>query len=551
MAGPRLRSSRAGGLSAMVVTTLLACTASAPASAPSHAAVPEWIDGAVCYEVFVRSFQDSDGDGIGDLRGLISRLDYINDGSARTQRDLGAGCIWLMPVARSPSYHGYDVADYYAVDPDYGTNEDFRLLVSEAHRRGIRVLVDMVLNHISSDHPAFQAALHDTTTPFRSWFRFLPEHPGVRNPWGGDNWHRSPVRDEYYYGFFWHGMPDLNLENPAVREEAKRIATYWLEDMGVDGFRLDAIKYLIEDGHDIQDTPGTHEFLREYAAHVRSVSPDAFTVGEVWDSTAVVMQYYPDQLDAYFAFEVADSIVAAVRSGSARGLLDPVLRLQQALPRNRFATFVRNHDQTRTMTALDGDVRSAKLTAAILLTLPGVPFIYYGEEIGMTGDKPDERIRTPMQWSAQPGAGFTRVSPWQPLQTDSLRTHVAAQDGDPGSLLNLNRRLIHLRASNRALALGELIPLRTTSDAMTAWLRRDGEGLMLFVGNLADTVTAGTALDGAHRALRAGTYDARDLLTGRAAASVAVSEDGRIERYVPFAEMSAKDFVLLELAHRQ
>lgn len=539
-------------LLAMTLTTSLACTASAPASAPPNAgAVPEWIAGTVCYEVFVRSFQDSDGDGIGDLRGLIAKLDYINDGSAATQRDLGARCIWLMPVALSPSYHGYDVADYYTVDPDYGTNEDFRLLVSEAHRRGIRVLVDMVLNHISSDHPAFQAALNDTTSPFRGWFRFLPEHPGVRNPWGGDNWHRSPVRNEYYYGFFWHGMPDLDYENPAVRGEARRIATYWLDEMGVDGFRLDAIKFLVEDGDDIQDTPGTHAFLREYAAHVRSVSPDAFTVGEVWDSTGVVMGYYPDQLDAYFSFEVADSIVAAVRSGSARGLLDPVLRLQLALPRNRFATFVRNHDQTRTMTALDGDVRSAKLTAAILLTLPGVPFIYYGEEIGMTGDKPDERIRTPMQWSAQPGAGFTRGTPWQPLQTDSLRTHVAAQDDDPASLLNLNRRLIHLRASNHALAMGELIPLRATGDAVTAWLRRDGESLVLFVANLADTVAAGTVLDAAHTGLRAGTYDARDMLTGRAAASVTVREDERIEQYVPFAEMAAKDFALLELTRRQ
>lgn len=540
-------------MTVMTVTTLLACTVSAPVSVPPGAAgaVPEWVEGAVCYEVFVRSFHDSDGDGVGDLRGLIGKLDYINDGSAATQRDLGARCIWLMPVAQSPSYHGYDVADYYTVDPEYGTNEDFRLLIREAHRRGIRVLVDMVLNHMSSDHPAFQAALHDTTSAFRGWFRFLPEHPGVRNPWGGDNWHRSPVRDEYYYAFFWHGMPDLNFENPAVREEAKRIATYWLDDMGVDGFRLDAIKFLVEEGDDIQDTRGTHAFLREYAAHVRDVSPDAFTVGEVWDSTGVVMQYYPDQLDAYFAFEVADSIVASVRSGSARGLLDPVLRLQRALPRNRFATFVRNHDQTRTMTALDDDVRSAKLAAAILLTLPGVPFIYYGEEIGLTGDKPDERIRTPMQWSGEPGAGFTRGSPWQPLQADSLRTHVVAQDDDPGSLLNLNRRLIHLRSSNRALAMGELIPLRTTSDAVTAWLRRDGERVVLFVANLADTAAAGTALDAAHTALRAGTYDVLDMLTGRAAASVAVLADGRIDRYVPYPEMPAKDFALLELTRRQ
>src|SRR5256884_5902022 len=154
---------------------------------------PAWTRGAVCYEVFVRSFYDSNGDGIGDLNGLIEKLDYI--------AQLGASCIWLMPVAASPSYHGYDVSDYYKIEPAYGTNDDFKRLVKQAHRRGIVVLVDMVLNHSSSEHPYFQAALHDTTSPYRAWYRFAPQPLG-KGPWGGEAWHRSPVRDEYYYGVF-------------------------------------------------------------------------------------------------------------------------------------------------------------------------------------------------------------------------------------------------------------------------------------------------------------------------------------------------------------
>src|SRR5256885_8288743 len=191
---------------------LCAALAAAPVAAAQTAA-PAWTHGAVCYEVFVRSFYDSDGDGIGDLSGLIRKLDYING--------LGASCIWLMPVAQSPSYHGYDVSDYYRVEPAYGTNDDFKRLVAQAHRRGIKVLVDMVLNHSSSEHPYFQAALRDTTSPYRAWDRFARMS-------SGEDWHRSPVRDEYYYGLFWSGMPDLNYETPAVRNEAKKIATFWL-----------------------------------------------------------------------------------------------------------------------------------------------------------------------------------------------------------------------------------------------------------------------------------------------------------------------------------
>src|SRR5881628_3756751 len=191
--------------------------AASPAGQPAPPA-PAWTHGGVCYEIFVRSFFDSNGDGIGDLNGLAAKLDYV--------KGLGASCIWLMPVAASPSYHGYDVSDYYTVEPAYGSNDDFKRLVVEAHRRGIAVLVDMVLNHTSSEHPWFQAALRDTTSPYRTWYRFSPTPLG-KGPWGGEAWHRSPVRDEYYYGVFWSGMPDLNYQTPAVREEANKIATFW------------------------------------------------------------------------------------------------------------------------------------------------------------------------------------------------------------------------------------------------------------------------------------------------------------------------------------
>lgn len=518
-------------------------------AAPDHSRAvvpPEWTKGAVCYQVFVRSFHDSDGDGIGDLNGLRSKLDYINDGSPEAQRDLGARCLWLMPVTESPSYHGYDVVDYYRVDREYGTKEDFQRFVEDAHGRGVHVLVDMVLNHTSDRHAAFRAALSDTASPYRGWYRFSARHPGVKNPWGDDNWHRSPVSDEYYYAFFWHGMPDLNLENTEVREEAKRIATFWLREMSVDGFRLDAVKFFIEEGDRIQDTSGTHEFLREYAAHVRRITPDAFTVGEVWDSTGAVLPYYPDQLDAYFAFELADSILAAVQHGSARGLLNHALRLQSVLPDHRYATFLRNHDQTRTMTVLGGDVAGAKLAAALLLTLPGLPFVYYGEEIGMTGDKPDERIRTPMQWSAQPAGGFTRGVPWQPLQADWSRTNVAAQEYVDGSLLNLYRRLIHLRAGNAALARGELLVLGGTGDGVATYVRRNADGAVLVVLNLGMQPRA-LALTSAAAVLPPGRYAVGDLLGDVQPDVLTVGADGRIEDYRPVPEIAAREFLVLGL----
>ena len=536
-----------------LLLTVLATGGLVPAVAAQRATRKAlgWVaNGTVCYEVFVRSFYDSDGDGIGDLRGLTQKLDYINDGNPRTERDLGARCIWLMPVAESPSYHGYDVSNYYKVEPDYGTNADFKRFIAAAHQRGIHVLVDMVLNHASSEHPYFKEALRDTASPYRSWFRFSSNKPDEKGPWGQEVWHKSPVRDEYYYGVFWSGMPDLNYQTRAVREEAKKIARFWLAEMGVDGFRLDAVPYLVEEGKTLSGSRGTHEVLHEYGDAVRRLSPGSFTVGEVWDSVGAMLPYYPDQLDGYFAFAVSDAILDAVRSGTGKRLLPPILRLQRAEPAYRWSPFLRNHDQTRTLTVLGGDVERAKLAATLLLTLPGLPFVYYGEEIGMTGDKPDERLRTPMQWTPGATAGFTRGKPWEALQSDTATANVAVEDSDSSSLLATYRKLIHLRASNSALGNGELIPLETNNDAVVAYLRKDGSRVALVVANLGATSVAEATILSSAAVLRPGTYRASALLGAQPEGSILVGADGRIRNYVPRRTISPLERLVVDLQAR-
>jgi len=526
--------------------------APAPRSPPPTAdtvvaSVRDWRRGATCYEIFVRSFFDSDGDGIGDLRGVTEKLDYINGGNAGTDRDLGARCIWLMPVNEASSYHGYDATDYYRVEPDYGTNDDFKRLVVEAHRRGVAVLVDMVLNHVSSEHPWFTEALGDPGAPHRSWFRWATSLPAERGPWGQEVWHKSPVRDEYYYGVFWHGMPDLDYHTPAVREEAKRIAAFWLTEMGVDGFRLDAVPYLVEEPGQQIGTAGTHAFLREYAASIRAIAPDAFTVGEVWDGLDRMLPYYPDQLESYFAFDLSDLLIAAVRDGSPQALLDRYAQFQQSVPDARYSTSLRNHDQTRTLTALGGDIARAKLAATLLLTLPGLPFVYYGEEIGMSGDKPDERLRTPMQWSGSANAGFTRGTPWESLQADWATTSVERQDRDSGSLLDLYRRLIRLRLDHSALGTGDYTVLRASSPTVAAYLRRDRDRVVLVVANMGATSAVNVTLTTPDAALRPGTYTTTRLLQPGVASTLVVAADGRIRGYVPVANIAPLETWILSL----
>jgi len=510
-----------------------------------------WRKNGVCYEIFVRSFYDSDGDGIGDLKGLIAKLDYVNDGTSSAKHSLGAKCIWLMPIDASPSYHGYDVTDYYRVNPQYGTNADFKRLVAAAHKRGIKVLVDLVLNHESSEHRFFKEAAHDTAAPHRNWFRWSATDPNTKGPWGQPLWHKSPERNEYYYGIFDSAMPDLNYDTPAVRAEAMKIGRFWLTEMGVDGFRLDAVPYLVERGNEVMHTPETHDVLRSFGAMVRKTAPGAFTIGEVTFDNRTLLTYYPDQLDAYFAFDVSDALLAAVKNRSASKLFIPFLQLQAALPATRWSPFQRNHDQTRTMTVLGDDPARARVSASLLLTLPGLPFVYYGEELGMAGDKPDPRLRTPMQWTRGHAAGFTTGTPWETLQPDSLIANVAAQEGDPSSLLTLYRKLIHLRASNGALAEGRLLPAQTSSDSVAAFVRRSSTQGVLVVANLADVPLSNVTVAMAERTLAAGHYSFTDLLDGTRATELNVGEDGAVRGYVPLPTLAPMHVYVLALRGRR
>ena len=534
--------------SSLACLTLL-CIPAFPLSAQLVTAdLPEWRRSGVCYEVFVRSFHDSDGDGVGDLRGLTGKLDYINDGDPATTSDLGARCIWLMPVAQSPSYHGYDVTNYYEVNREYGTKDDFRVLMEEAHRRGIHVIVDLVLNHMSSEHPIFKAALLDSSSAWRDWFLWSPA-PRPSPGWEATVWHRAPTREEYYYGLFWGGMPDYNLADPDVTAALKDVARFWLEDMGVDGFRIDAVGHFFEGpAGEWKHGARVHPWLRDYQAYLRTVRPDAFTIGEVWDSIGAIEPYYPDQLDSYFMFEVADALVNAVRSGSGVALLAAVSRAQRDLPQGRWSPFLRNHDQTRTMTELQGHVPRARLAATLLLTLPGFPFLYYGEELGMTGDKPDPRLRTPMHWSLDPAAGFTRAMPWEPLQPDSFTANVAAQNGDDASLLSHYRRLIRMRAATPALgAAGEFIPLESGRDDVVAYLRREGGQTVLVIANLGAEPVHGLTLSSSGPVLPTGRYPVRPLLGGTGATPLRVSRDGRIRGWAVLPTLAPFEAHVLDL----
>lgn len=537
----------------MIKTTARLCAlalTAAPilAQQPASGAAPGWGHGGVCYEIFVRSFFDSDGDGVGDLRGLIRKLDYINDGNPAARGDLGANCIWLMPVAQSPSYHGYDVRNYYEVNRDYGTNADFKELITQAHRRGIRVLVDLVLNHSSSEHPFFKSALLDPASPYRDWYLWSPTRRTVRG-WEAPLWHKAPDREEYYFGLFWSGMPDLNLANPAVRSEAVNIARFWIEEMGVDGFRLDAVAHFFEAGDTVRHAPATHPWLRDYTAEIRRIAPGAFTIGEVWDSTGAILKYYPDQLDSYFIFDVADGLVDAVNSGSKERLLAAVQRAQRDIPPGRWSPFLRNHDQTRTMTEFKGDVAKARLAATVLLTLPGFPFIYYGEEIGMAASKPDPRLRTPMPWTLQRAGGFTTGIPWEPLQPDSMTANVEAQDRDPGSLLNLYRQLIHLRSDHPALGFGDFTPIPAAAPGALVYLRRAHGRAAVVAANLTAERMAGISLATNERVLPPGGYTARVLAGGDAAVNFTVGRSGRIPAGVALPALAPYGSYVLDISH--
>jgi len=461
----------------------------------------DWTNGAVVYELFVRSFQDSDGDGKGDLKGLISRLDYLNDGDPNTTTDLGVDAIWLMPVFKSPSYHGYDITDYESINPDYGTDADFQQLVSEAHKRGIKVIVDFVMNHTSSQHPWFLDSASSTTAAKRSWYLWSQTDLGWRQPWGGTGttWHLR--NGAYYYGVFWDGMPDLNYRSAEVRAEMKRLAALWLS-RGVDGFRLDAARYLVEDGggDQAQDRPDTHAYWKEWAASVRALKPDVLIVGEVWADTTTIGGYYGstatvpggDELPLNFDFPLASTLISGVNASDGTRIAAQ-LKVEQAsyAPGATAAPFLSNHDMTRVASQLTANPGREKNAAALLLTVPGTAFIYYGEEVGAlqsTGSG-DEAKRAPMAWNSTATGGFTTGSPWYAFASNRDTNNVATQSQDPNSLLSRYRKLIHARKASGALTKGGLQLLTPTSGASEtlAFLRVDGDETVLVVHNLSDS----------------------------------------------------------------
>jgi len=496
----------------LVALALSACASSGDARTPrrvlQRAAPPwnhAWSRGAVFYEVFVRSFADSNGDGKGDLKGLISKLDYLNDGDPATDADLGVTALWLMPIFTSPSYHGYDTTDYEHINPDYGTDEDFATLCEEAHRRGMRVIVDLHQPQRLPGHPWFVASASSAASPYRSWYLWRPDNPGWLQPWntfsGAETWHRHDPDGQYFYGVFWSGMPDLNYTNPAVREEMKRLASLWL-GRGVDGFRLDASRYLIETGpgQGQQDTPETHAYWREFAAHVRGVKPEATLVGENWADTSIIATYYGstatapegDELPMSFNFPLADRILEACRTGNTVGIATKLEEMGRLYPHGvNDAPFLTNHDMVRLATQLGNDAGRLRSAASILLTLPGAPFLYYGEEVGLQNGGSgggDELKRTPMPWDATPGGGFTTGSPWFSFAPGRDTANVAIQTADPGSLLSRYRSLIHVRNESEALRTGAIQMLTSTSGSspLLAFLRVSADERVLVVHNVSD-----------------------------------------------------------------
>ena len=436
----------------------------------------------VFYEIFVRAFADSDGDGIGDFNGITKNLDYLES--------LGIEGIWLLPVYPSPSYHGYDITDYYDVNSDYSSLEDFKNLVDEAHKRDIKVILDMVLNHASSEHPWFVESKEDSNSSYSDYFIWANENDNTYDfnatPIDGKAW--SKFNDRYYYGAFWHGMPDWNASNPKVREEFINIGQYWI-DLGVDGFRLDAAKYMYAEGEynlELNLLEENLDFWNEVITGWKDSKEDLHIVSEVWSSSSSVAPYF-SSLDSNFNFDLADSIVSVVkreRDLSGFGLMKNLKRMYENFSKYsddfNDAVFLTNHDQDRVMSVLNGDLDRMKLAADIYLLLPGTPYIYYGEELGMMGRKPDEDIRLPFKW------GNEYETSWR---TDSYNTDlesVLEQKENDNSLLNHYRKLIDLRSKYVSLREGDFVPVKFNKNFVIGNVRYTEDEAILVLHNVSE-----------------------------------------------------------------
>lgn len=479
------------------------------------------------YEVFVYSFYDSDGDGIGDLRGLTEKLDYINDGVSETKEDLGCNGIWLMPVMPSATYHKYDVIDYYGIDEEYGTMEDFEAFVEECGKRDIHVIMDLVINHTSSLHPWFVEAseylekleageMPDTEEcPYIEYYNFSEESKSGYEKLN-DRW--------YYEAQFWSEMPDLNLGNPKVREEIEKIAAFWLE-RGIDGFRLDAAKEYYSGG-----TDSNIEVLTWFNQMVKDRKKDAYIVAEVWTDMSTFASYYKSGIDSVFNFTFADSsgvIAKTVKEiSTAAGYGKALVTLEETLAKNNpdyiDAPFYTNHDMGRSAGYYAGENSESqtKIAGALNLMMGGCSFIYYGEELGMKGSGKDENKRAPMYWSKNAAnTGMCRG----PADMDEVKMKydsLEEQSADADSIYQYYRAAIRIRNTFPEIARGKTVYLENASnDRICAVKKVQGNSEIILLMNLSDeeavTDMTGVTLKGEEVWKQAGKEPAAVLFAER------------------------------------
>ena len=489
----------------------------------------DWYKDAIFYEVFVRAFADSNGNGIGDLPGLTSKLEYL--------QELGVDAIWMLPIFPSPLRDdGYDVSDYFSIHPDYGTLDDFRALVAEAHRRGLRILVELIPNHTSDQHPWFQASRdpeHPEHAKYRDWYVWNASDQKYRDTriifldTEPSNWTYDEVRGEYFWHRFFSHQPDLNYDNPAVQRVMLKVLEFWL-DLGVDGFRVDATPYLYErEGTSCENLPETHAYLKRIRAFVDAYAPGTLLLSEANQWPEDVRPYFGagDEFHMNFHFPLMPRIFMALARAD-RTSIEQILARTPDLPVNcQWGTFLRCHDELtlemvtpeerefmwnfyapeprmrlnlgirrRLAPLLDNDRARLEVADSILLTLIGSPVLYYGDEIGM-GDniwlEDRDGVRTPMQWDDGPNAGFSTAPAerlYAPVIDDETygyrQVNVAAQRANPGSLFNRLRFLLQVRKEHPAFGRGELKLLSLSSTAVLAYLRSHAQETLLVVNNL-------------------------------------------------------------------
>jgi maltose alpha-D-glucosyltransferase/alpha-amylase len=514
---------------------------------------PLWYKDAVFYQVYVRAFKDSNGDGHGDLPGLTQKLDYL--------QTLGVDCLWLMPLYPSPlKDDGYDISDFYNIAETFGTLEDFKTLLREAHRRGIRIIMDLVLNHTSDQHPWFQAARADRNSPYRRYYVwsdtdqkykdariiFLDTEPS--------NWTWDEQAGQFYWHRFYASQPDLNYDNPAVQQEMINVARFWL-DLGIDGFRADAVPYLFErEGTHCENLPETHAYLKTLRAFIDKNYPRRILLCEANQWPEDVRLYFGDgdEFHMGFHFPIMPRIYMALKKGRVDDMVE-ILNRTPPIPENcQWCIFLRNHDELtlemvteqerqwmweqyapeprmrlnlgirrRLASLLDNDRRKIELAYSLLFTLPGSPILYYGDEIGM-GDNiwlhDRNGVRTPMQWNAGTGSGFSEAplkSWYSPLIEDEAygpaRVNVESQLREPGSLWHTIQNMIAIRKKHHAFGRGNFAWVDAGTCAIAAYQRNYRDETLLILQNLSDQAVEAKI-----------THSGTDLLSGEPVAGGAL-----------------------------